>query len=156
MGKSNTENEKLMTVFCELFYEFILDELADKALFSDFKNPILLPIPSSKKRSKERGYNQCEFVASELARIDGNKNFTAPENILEKIKDSPSQTSVKNRAKRLQNLKGCFAAGDSEKNPKCQYNSRRRCHHDRRHDGGSEKTLMNAGARQVICFALAH
>ena len=150
------KNEKLMTVFCELFYEFILDELADKALFSDFKNPILLPIPSSKKRFKERGYNQCEFVASELARIDGNKNFTAPENILEKIKDSPSQTSVKNRAKRLQNLKGCFAAGDSEK----IRNANIILVDDVITTGATmaeaKKTLMNAGARQVICFALAH
>ena len=109
------KNEKLATIFCELFYEFILDELADKALFSDFKNPILAPIPSSKKRLKERGYNQCELIVKELMRIDGGNNFTLCEDSLEKTKDSPSQTSVKNRKKRLQNIKGCFAVSNPEK-----------------------------------------
>lgn len=171
------KNEKLIAAFCELLYEFILDELADKALFSDFKDPILAPIPSSKKRFKERGYNQCELIASELARIDGRlrkptgelchtegplrrtegeKNFTISNNILEKIKDSPSQTSVKNRAKRLQNLKGCFAVGDSGK----IRNGNIILIDDVITTGATmeeaKKVLLNAGARQVICFALAH
>ena len=149
-------NEKLVTIFCEPFYEFILDELADKALFSDFKNPILAPIPSSKKRLKERGYNQCEMIAKELARIDGGKNFTISNNILEKVKDSPSQTSVKNRAERLQNLKGCFAAGNPEKIRDANIILVDDVITTGATMSEAKKVLQNAGARQVMCFALAH
>lgn len=150
------KNEKLLSAFCEPFYEFIIDELVDKALFSDFKNPILVPIPSSKKRLKERGYNQCELIAKELARIDDGKNFTLIKNVLEKTKDSPSQTSVKNRTKRLQNLKDCFKTVNPNKVKglniilvddvitTCATMSE------------AKKTLLDAKAKNVMCFALAH
>ena len=69
------KNEKILGAFCKIFYEYMLGEIADEAIFSDFKNPILIPIPSSKNRLKERGYNQCELIAKELARIDAEKNF---------------------------------------------------------------------------------
>lgn len=150
------KNEKLLSVFSEPFYEFILDELADRALFSDFKNPIIVPIPTSKKRLKERGYNQCELIAKEIERIDSGKNFTLSKNILEKIKDSPSQTSVKNRAKRLQNLKGCFKTV----NPDEVKDMNIILIDDVITTGATmseaKKSLMDAGARQVLCFALAH
>ena len=150
------KNEKILNVFCKIFYEYMLDEIADKALFSDFKNPILIPIPSSKNRLKERGYNQCALIAKELARIDEGKNFALCLDALEKIKDLPSQTSLKNRNERLSNLKGCFRAVNLEKIigtniiliddviTTCATISE------------AKKTLLNAGARQVLCFALAH
>lgn len=150
------KNGKLAAVFSELFYEFMLDELADKALFSDFKNPILVPIPSSKNRLKERGYNQCELIVKELARIDGGKNFTLSNNILEKVKDSPSQTSVKNRAKRLENLKGCFKAV----NPDKIIGANIILIDDVITTGATmseaKKMLTDAGAKNVMCFALTH
>ncbi|KKS44220.1 MAG: Phosphoribosyltransferase [Parcubacteria group bacterium GW2011_GWA2_42_18] len=150
------KNEKILDAFCKIFYEYMLDELADKALFSDFKNPILVPIPSSKSRLKERGYNQCELIAEELARIDGGKNFTLSKNILEKTKDSPSQTSVKNRMERLKNLKGCFAAANSDE----IIGANIILIDDVITTGATmsevKKTLLDAGARQVLCFALAH
>ena len=150
------KNEKLLSVFCEPFYEFILDEIADKALFSDFKNPILIPIPSSKKRLKERGYNQCELIAKELTQIDGGKNFTMSKNILEKIQDSPSQTSVKNRAKRLQNLKGGFKTVNPDEVKDVNIILIDDVITTGATMSEAKKSLLDAGARQVLCFALAH
>ena len=150
------KNEKILGAFCKIFYEYMLDELADKALFSDFKNPILVPIPSSKSRLKERGYNQCELIAEELMRVDGGKNFTLSKNILEKTKDSPSQTSVKNRAKRLSNLKGCFRAANPDKISGANIILIDDVITTGATMSEAKKTLLNAGARQVMCFALAH
>ena len=150
------KNEKILGAFCKIFYEYMLDELADKALFSDFKNPILVPIPSSKSRLKERGYNQCELIAEELMRVDGGKNFTLSKNILEKTKDSPSQTSVKNRAKRLSNLKGCFRAANPDKISGANIILIDDVITTGATMSEAKKTLLNAGARQVLCFALAH
>ena len=150
------KNEKILNIFCKIFYEYILGELADKALFFDFKNPILVPIPSSRNRLKERGYNQCELITEEIARIDGGKNFTLSKNFLEKVKDSPSQTSVKNRKERLKNLKDCFKIVSLEK----IINSNIILIDDVITTGATmseaKKTLLNAGARQVLCFAMAH
>ena len=150
------KNEKILVSFCKIFYEYMLDELADEAIFSDFKNPILIPIPSSKNRLKERGYNQCVLIAEEIARIDGGKKFTLSKNFLEKVKDSPSQTSVKNRRERLKNLKDCFRAVSSDK----IINSNVILVDDVITTGATmseaKKTLLDAGARQVLCFALAH
>lgn len=149
-------NERILSAFCALFYEYIIDELADAALFSDFKNTILAPIPSSKNRLKERGYNQCELIAKELDLIDGGKNFTVIKNILEKIKDSPSQTSVKNRSERLQNLKGCFVVGNPEKIREANIILIDDVITTGATMSEAKKTLLDAGARQVMSFALAH
>jgi ComF family protein len=150
------KNGKILNVFCKIFYEYMLDELADKALFFDFKNPILVPIPSSKNRLKERGYNQCELIAEELARIDGGKNFTLSKNFLEKVKNSPSQTSVKNRRERLKNLKGCFATVNSDAIIGANIILIDDVITTGTTMSEAKKTLGDAGARQVLCFALAH
>lgn len=150
------KDEKITAVLCALFYEFILDELVDKALFCDFKKPIIIPIPISKNRLKERGYNQCSLIVKEIARIDNNNNFTLCENALEKIKDLESQTSVKGRNERLKNIKGCFAVRDPEKIK----NANIILIDDVITTGATmseaKKTLLDAGARQILCFALAH
>ena len=146
----------MAAVFCEPLYEYILDELIDKALFSNFQKPIIVPIPISKNRLKERGYNQCSIIARELERIDGDSNFTLCEDALKKTKDSPSQTSVKNRKKRLQNIKGCFSVSNHEKIK----GSNIILIDDVITTGATmneaSRILIEAGADQVICFAIAH
>ena len=150
------KNKKMAAVFCEPLYEYILDELIDKALLSNFQKPIIVPIPISKNRLKERGYNQCSIIARELERIDGDSNFTLCEDALKKTKDSPSQTSVKNRKKRLQNIKGCFSVSNHEKIK----GSNIILIDDVITTGATmneaSRILIEAGADQVICFAIAH
>ena len=150
------KNEKILGAFCKIFYEYMLGEIADEAIFSDFKNPILIPIPSSKNRLKERGYNQCELIAKELARIDAEKNFALCLDALEKIKDLPSQTSLKNRNERLSNLKGCFRAANPDKISGTNIILIDDVITTGATMSEAKKTLLNAGARQVLCFALAH
>ncbi len=66
---------------------------------------ILIPIPISKKRRKERGYNQCELIIDEITKIDNKiqKDF----NLLVRIKDIEKQT-FKNRNERIQNTERIF------------------------------------------------
>lgn len=149
-------NEKILNVFCSLFYEFMLEELSDKALFSDFKKPLLAPMPASKHRLRERGFNQCELIAEELIRIDCGRNLTVSKNLLEKIKDPPSQTSMKDRNARLKNLNGCFKIVDSEKILDANIILIDDVITTGATMSEAKKTLKNAGARQVLCFALSH
>ncbi len=111
-------NKKLIHNFSQLLYEFILEELSDLEIFHNFKNPILIPIPSSKARLREKGFNQCNLIVRELLKIDksrGKNNFTIEENLLIKVIDTPHQTTVSNRNKRLINLNKSFAINKKSK-----------------------------------------
>lgn len=148
-------NKKIAEKLSKLFYEFILETAADEMLFSNFTNPLLLPIPASKSTLKERGFNQCELIAKEVEKIDIGKNFEINFNALRKIKETPHQSKSKNRAERLENLKNSFGT-DSKK-----VKGRNIIVIDDVITTGATmkeamKTLHAAGAKKVLGFAIAH
>ncbi len=105
-------NKKLIRDFSLLLYEYILEELGDLDTFDSFTKPILIPIPCSKSRQKEKGFNQCILITRELIKIDKERNgnnFTCLENFLIKKVDTPHQARVSNRKTRLKNLTNTFS-----------------------------------------------
>jgi competence protein ComFC len=105
-------NKKLIRDFSLLLYEYILDELADLETFDNFKNIILIPIPSSPARTREKGFNQCILICQELIRIDQERNgqtFTIAKDFLIKKEDTMHQARVSNRKMRLKNLINTFS-----------------------------------------------
>jgi competence protein ComFC len=109
-------NQKLIRDFSLLLYEFILDELTELNTFSNYNKPILIPIPSSPTRTKEKGFNQCILITRELMRLDKERNgnnFTCLENFLVKEKDTEHQARVSNRKSRLNNLVNTFSINES-------------------------------------------
>jgi len=148
-------NRKIAKKFCRPLYEFILEELGDEVTFENFSDSLLIPIPSGKETLKKRGFNQCELITKELARLDEENNFQLETKAIFKIKETTHQSETKNKSKRLKNLEGCFSA-DSEK-------VRGRCIiliDDVITTGATmkevSKTLKSAGAKKVIGFAIAH
>lgn len=69
--------------------------------------PVLIPIPLSPKRLRERGYNQVTRVAHEAARHA--QNIILREDLLARTRHTPPQTSL-TRAERHHNLSGAFTA----------------------------------------------
>jgi len=67
---------------------------------------IIIPVPISSKRQKDRGFNQSELIAEEMASITSGK-LEVNNKIIEKIKDSVPQASLSG-AERLKNLDGAF------------------------------------------------
>ena len=109
-------NKKLIRDFSLLLYEYILEELGDLETFGGFTKPILIPIPASKTRQKEKGFNQCVLIIRELIKIDKERNgnnFTSLENFLIKKIDTPHQARVSNRKNRLKNLINTFSVNES-------------------------------------------
>jgi ComF family protein len=107
----------LATDIAESLYDALFEQLAEKSLFNGSIIPeryAVVPIPLSKKGFKKRGYNQAELLAQELYRKNP-MSFTLETSILYKIKDTETQVSVRNRAKRLQNISGSFAVKNPEK-----------------------------------------
>ncbi len=73
---------------------------------------IIIPVPLSGKRFRERGFNQTELIARHLS--DKLKpNFSVLNNVLYKNKDTISQVEIKNRKERLRNLKNTFSVKNS-------------------------------------------
>lgn len=74
----------------------------DKFQTIDNKIDIIIPIPISKERLKERGFNQSEVLCQEL-----DTKLPISSNLLSRIRNTPHQTGL-SKSNRLKNLEGCF------------------------------------------------
>ncbi len=113
-------NKKLIRDFSLLLYDYLLEELVDLETFANFRQPVLLPIPASKNRVKEKGFNQCVLIVRELMKIDKERNgnnFTSLENFLIKKNDTIHQAKVSNRKARLKNLINTFSVNTKPPSP---------------------------------------
>jgi ComF family protein len=117
---------------------------------------VLIPIPLSKEREQERGYNQVTAV---LRKIDSNKQLSLDEASLQRTRHTTPQTSLQ-RTERLKNINGAFACN------KEKINSYKNCLLVLVDDVATTGATL-AGARAVlaphlhptsklICLALAH
>ena len=151
--KNNTKMSKL---FSQIIYDYLIEELAELKLSNNFDNPILIPIPISSGKKRERGYNQTELIASEINKLDKNNSFEYRKNILKKTKNTLPQSRTKNKKEREENLKGCFKVVM----PKLVKNRNIILLDDVITTGATlneaKKTLRQHSPNQIICVALAH
>ncbi len=142
--------------FARLVYGIMLEEISELVMMKNWRDPVLVPIPLSKARLRERGYNQTELVAKAIVKLDQNQNFKLKTMWLKKIKETPRQAHIKNRNERLLNLKDSFeVSADTEVKGKNII-----LLDDVTTTGATlseaRKALKNAGARDVVAFTLAH
>lgn len=147
-------NKTIATLLSALLYDELLSFLEEYAPLRNFTNPLLIPIPLSKKRLRERGFNQCELLTNGLEKLDGGRNFSLSTTALQKVKETPSQTKIESRAEREKNLKNCFSASDKAAGRNIILID------DVSTTGATleeaRRTLLRAGARKVIAFTFAH
>lgn len=120
------KNKYFEELFCIFKYESIIREILIKYKFNNksyiyktfskiiLKNKktcgflekydIIIPVPISRKRKYERGYNQTELIAKEIAKI---LNIKLENNILIKIIDTKVQSEL-SKKDRLNNVKNAF------------------------------------------------
>jgi competence protein ComFC len=149
--------KRLADVFAEVMHGKIVEELSELSAMRNFKEPILIPIPLSKKRYKERGYNQAELICKKLIEVDGKSgNFKLEKNVLIKIKETQHQAKIKERHDRLKNLSGSF----SVKNEELIKGRNIILIDDVLTTGATlneaKKILKQFGAKKVIAFTVAH
>ena len=167
--------KRLASIFAEILYEKIIEELSDLSVMENFVEPILIPIPLSLKRHRERGYNQAELICRELIKInnlrhlpaetlaragvlDEKLNFTLEKNVLIKPKETKHQARIHNRNERLKNIIGSFAIKNENIN---KIKNRNIILID---DiittsatlNEARKILKQTGARKIIAFTVAH
>ncbi len=74
------------------------------------KYDIIIPVPISKKRKKQRGYNQSELIIKECTKLDESINVYM--NILYKTKNTKPQSTL-NKEQRKMNLQGAYEVKNS-------------------------------------------
>ena len=140
----------------EILYAEIASQFEDYMLFENTRKILLIPVPSSRLRYKERGYNQTELICEALMGFDNAKLFEYKKNILARTKEVAAQTNTLTRKEREQNPIGSFGIKKPEEVAK-----RTVVLIDDVLTTGSTlreamKMLKNAGAKNVFAFTVAH
>lgn len=133
------------------FLKCLIEKYLDKLQFN-FKNYVLVPIPLHKYRQKERGFNQSEIIAKNVAE---KLNLKIILNCLVRTQDTKSQAETKNIKQREENIKNCFII----ENPSL-IEKKNIILVDDVHTSGSTiseaaRQLRSAGAHKIIAFVIA-
>ena len=155
--------KRLASIFAEVMYDKIVEELSELSVMENFRDPILIPIPLSKKRYRERGYNQTELICKKLIKINNLRpgvDMQLENNILIKPKETEHQARIHNRRERLENIIGSFAIKNTKKKSELIKNRNIILIDDITTTGATlaeaKKTLKKEGVRKVIAFTVAH
>ncbi len=87
--------------------------IRNKAARTEDATFLIVPIPITDRRRKERGYNQCELLVDEIAKLDIEKKFSIKKDLLIRTQHVSRQT-LKSREERLQSTEGIFQVTPNE------------------------------------------
>lgn len=157
-------NRKIAEKFAAILKDVLQHELAERVLFENFINPLLIPMPISNKRRRERGWNQVEILAEEIM-----KNFAvSPRNSEKELFECSPKVLVKHihtdsqarthatKRERLENLSGSMSVQNAGK-----IRGRNIILLDDVTTTGStfteaKRVLKESGVKKILCVALAH
>jgi ComF family protein len=89
-------------VLAPLLAQFLAEFLSANELSAD----VLIPVPLHRHRLRERGYNQSHLIARELGALVDMPVF---EDVLVRVKDTPTQVKTPNVKMRWENVERAFA-----------------------------------------------
>jgi|SRR3989344_1584872 len=137
-----------------MMYEEIIALASDIALFNGDASFLLIPIPITGERRRERGYNQSDYIARAIIENDLERTFLYAPQWLLKTKETPRQSHSQSKQERMRNLSGCFSADPRVLGKYVILID------DVITTGSTlleaRKTLLEAGARDVFAFTIAH
>lgn len=123
--------------------------------FRSLTTPILVPIPLSRGHLRMRGFNQADVLADGMLSVVGNQ-CEKNSDVLRRVRDTGSQTNVRNREERMKNVAGCFAVSD----PRCVSGRDVILVDDVVTTGATlreaRETLLRAGVRRITALVIAH
>jgi len=143
--KSNAHAYDLLA---EVLHEYLADYLADRNVYEE-RTTVLVPIPLSKKRYRERGYNQVEEV---VKRVDLPSIEIQPY-LLKRTRDTKAQTSL-SRQERLRNTTDAFVSAPL--NPQYLYIVVDDVSTTGATLTDAVRALQGAGAKHLIAITLTH
>jgi ComF family protein len=115
------KNQVLQKVIHNIKYDnnknaaYVLGVELGKIILSNTKNiDAIVPVPISRKKRRERGYNQCDYIAKGIQQVVKKPILF---NYFKRTNALNSQIKS-NRFQRWDNIKGQFLLGSNELNPK--------------------------------------
>ena len=73
---------------------------------------IIIPIPITARRRRERGFNQCELLVDEIVRLDTDRRFITDPKLLMRVQKTSDQKK-KDRKERLVGAQGIFSVNQN-------------------------------------------
>ena len=144
------------TLLAHALYPLLLDHVSETLLFAPGETVLLVPVPLSRRRERERGYSQSRLLAEALVELAHIPELALAPDVLVRNKDTKPQTKTRSRKERLENVRGCFSVPDG---------GRVRGRHIILVDdvtttgatlGEAHSALLTAGAASVLSLAAAH
>jgi len=99
--------KKLVSLFAEIMFDYMKE-------ININSNYIIIPVPISKERLKERKYNHMDLVADNLSKLT---RFQVNKNLLFRIKDTQKQFKL-HKQERMKNIKDAFCVNQNTNVPK--------------------------------------
>ncbi len=150
-------NRKIAQKFAEILIDVLQHELAERILFDNFINPLLIPVPVSNKRRRERGWNQVEILAEEIMKLNIEKLFEYSPKILIKHVHTDSQARTHaTKQERINNLQNSMSVQNET-----YVRGRNIILLDDVTTSGvtlteAKRVLKESGVKKILCVALAH
>jgi len=82
-----------------------------RSVMPDNMRILIVPMPITKARRRERGFNQCELIADAIERLDPEKRFLFAHDLLIRVRHTSRQT-LKDRRERLKSIQDTFAVNE--------------------------------------------
>ena len=142
-------NRAFFSLAGKLVYQELIEILEELNLWSYFIDPIIVPVPISNKKRRERGYNQTEEILKNL------KGFEVRNDLVKKTTHTKNQTGLSGK-ERKKNLKDAFVVINKQ-----HIAGRNIIIFDDVITTGTTiteiaQTLKKAGARKVVALTIAH
>lgn len=107
IGLKYRNSKRAAKILGTLLCSYMIEEISEMTTWEGLRFPVILvPMPISDARRKERGYNQCERLLEEVSDYADGEWLHVNSKVLIKTKHTESQTKKKNRSERLQNVVG--------------------------------------------------
>jgi competence protein ComFC len=90
-------------------YEYTKEDISELRILHSGEPFIIIPVPLSRDRLRERGYNQAEYIARAFVKNCDENIFELRTDIILKIKDTGHQARIHNKKIRLKNMIGAFS-----------------------------------------------
>ena len=148
-------HERAIRLLGESLAPHVADILAEQFLFGLYEKPLIVPIPLHEKRLRERGYNQAERIARVVATHASTEALECRSDVLVRVRNTDAQARL-DKKRRRQNMARAFVVAKPEAvrgmdivliDDVVTTGATMRA---------ARKTLEEAGARTVLCIAVAH
>lgn len=148
------ENTLPLHTIGKMIHDEIINIISDVVLFNANAEFLLIPLPMTDNAKAERGYNQSELLAKSIIESDSQRTLIYAPQWFRKIKETPKQSHSESKIERMKNLENCFEANPNVEGKYVFIVD------DVVTTGSTlkeaRKTLLDAGARDVFAFTIAH